>query len=147
MIMICWLIIAPGRSLQVQGPQFTHPWPAQFQRGPKGTALGGEGEVAVGRLVGRVCFLSLTPTAPAWRKWQGLCGYLWCLPCLTGAKSHSLPCSVSLIPAGKSLLPLFPPLRNRRDALLLPGFQKQQVSLPVPGQGLRKAGRCPPLLL
>lgn len=113
----------------------------------QGCCCGREGEVAVGRLAGRVCFLSLTPTAPAWRKWQGLCGYLWRLPCLTGAKDHLLPCSVSLSPAGKSPLPLLAPPRNRRDALLLPGFQKQQVSLPVPGQGLMKAGRCPPLLL
>lgn len=65
-IIICWVITAPGRGPQALVPQFTHPRPAQFQGSPRGAGLVGEGRWQLGGRRGRASFLSPTHTGLRW---------------------------------------------------------------------------------
>ena len=112
MIVICWVITAPAVGPQVQVPQFTRPRPAQFQGGPRGAGLVGEGRWRLGGRRGRVSFLSPRHTGllGAWCCLTEVAGarvaISWCPPCLSGGPQlRSLPCPVSSSPARRSPLP------------------------------------------
>lgn len=144
MIIICGVIIAPVWGWGVTGseasvyPSIAYEVPERSQ----GCCCGREGEAAVGQWAGLVSFLSPTPTGLRFMLAE-VAGAAW-LSLAPALSNRSLAPLAALFgefePCQEAPLPLPTPLRDRREAPLTSGFQKQQVSLPGPGQGLQGWG-------